>query len=49
VLARWHPHAEFTAGGIYDNEVIGLFEFDGDGKIRLFTEYFDPAPFQATG
>jgi uncharacterized protein len=45
VLARWHTHAELTDGTTYDNDLIGLFEFDGDGRVRLLTEYFDPAPF----
>jgi uncharacterized protein len=47
VLARWHTHANLTAGGAYDNELIGLFEFDDAGRIRFLTEYFDPTPFGA--
>ncbi len=35
------------AGGTYDNDLIGLFEFDGTGKLRLLTEYFDPTAFSA--
>jgi NAD(P)-dependent dehydrogenase (short-subunit alcohol dehydrogenase family)/ketosteroid isomerase-like protein len=45
VLARWHTHAELSDGTTYDNDLIGLFEFDDDGKLRLLTEYFDPTPF----
>jgi ketosteroid isomerase-like protein len=47
VLARWHTHADLVAGGVYDNELIGLFEFDDHGKLRLLTEYFDPTAFSA--
>lgn len=45
VLARWHTHAELTGGGTYDNDLIGLFEFDDDGKLNLLTEYFNPVAF----
>jgi ketosteroid isomerase-like protein len=45
VLARWHTRAELTAGGTYDNDLIGVFEFDDDGTLRLLTEYFDPTAF----
>jgi uncharacterized protein len=47
VLARWHTHADLVDGGTYDNDLIGLFEFDDDGALRLLTEYFDPTPFRA--
>lgn len=47
VLARWHTHAGLVAGGTYDNDLIGLFEFDDNGALRLLTEYFDPTPFRA--
>jgi ketosteroid isomerase-like protein len=45
VLARWHTRAELAAGGEYNNDLIGLFEFNLDGTIRHFTEYFDPTHF----
>lgn len=47
VLARWHTHADLVDGGTYDNDLIGVFEFDDDGALRLLTEYFDPTPFRA--
>ena len=47
VLARWHTHTDLVVGGTYDNDLIGLFEFDDLGAIRLLTEYFDPTPFRA--
>ncbi|GAA2083679.1 nuclear transport factor 2 family protein [Actinomadura alba] len=47
VLARWHTHADLTDGSTYDNDLIGLFEFNDDGTLRLLTEYFDPTPFSA--
>ena len=45
VLARWHTHADLTYGGTYDNDLIGLFEFNDDGTLRRLTEYFDPTAF----
>jgi uncharacterized protein len=45
VLARWHTRAELINGGEYNNELIGLFEFNPDGTIGHFTEYFDPTQF----
>ncbi len=45
VFARWQPRCELVGGGIYTNESVGLFEFDADGLIRHFTEYFNPAGF----
>lgn len=45
VLARWHTRADLVAGGRYDNDLVGLFEFHPDGTIGHFTEYFDPTRF----
>jgi ketosteroid isomerase-like protein len=44
LLARWYPKGELAAGGSYANENVGLFEFDQQGRIRHFTEYFNPLP-----
>ncbi|EYT81593.1 hypothetical protein CF54_18630 [Streptomyces sp. Tu 6176] len=43
VFACWEPRCELVSGGVYSNESVGLFEFDAAGRIRHFTEYFDPA------
>jgi ketosteroid isomerase-like protein len=45
VFARWHPYGEFATGGSYSNDSIGLFDFDEDGKIVSYTEYFNPLGF----
>jgi NADPH:quinone reductase-like Zn-dependent oxidoreductase/ketosteroid isomerase-like protein len=45
-VARWFPHAELVGGGAYRNENVGFFEFDDDGRIRRFVEYFNPLPLQ---
>lgn len=45
VFARWRPRCELVGGGIYTNESVGLFEFDGEGRILRFSEYFNPAGF----
>ncbi|MFG1711004.1 nuclear transport factor 2 family protein [Nonomuraea sp. M3C6] len=45
VLARWHTHADLADGGTYDNDLIGLFEFNDDGALHRLTEYFDPTAF----
>ena len=42
ILARWFPEAELVGGGSYRNENVGIFEFDDDGRIRRFIEYFNP-------
>ncbi|WP_214411931.1 nuclear transport factor 2 family protein [Sphaerisporangium fuscum] len=49
VLARWRVHAGLPGGGVFDSDFVGLFEFDGHGRIRLLTEYFDPTPFVRGG
>lgn len=48
VLARWNPHGELVDGRVYTNENVALFEFERSGRIRRFTEYFDPARFIET-
>ncbi|GAB2913442.1 nuclear transport factor 2 family protein [Streptomyces mayteni] len=45
VFARWRPRCELVGGGVYVNESVGIFEFDAEGRIRHFTEYFNPAGF----
>lgn len=47
ILARWHTHADLTNGGTYDNDLIGLFEFNHNGTLRLLTEYFNPSAFNS--
>ncbi|MEU0688385.1 nuclear transport factor 2 family protein [Streptomyces uncialis] len=47
-VVRWFPHAELIGGGMYLNENVGLFEFDGAGLIRRFVEYFSPLPLTPT-
>ncbi len=42
VLALWRPRGRMTDGRAYANENVGLFEFDADGRIAMFTEYFHP-------
>ncbi|MGW4116152.1 nuclear transport factor 2 family protein [Actinosynnema sp. NPDC004786] len=42
VLALWHPRGKLADGREYANENVGLFEFDPDGRIAMFTEYFHP-------
>ncbi|WP_165953964.1 nuclear transport factor 2 family protein [Streptomyces sp. 8K308] len=45
IFARWRPRCELVGGGVYVNESVGIFEFDTEGRIRHFTEYFNPAGF----
>ncbi|MEO6090165.1 MAG: nuclear transport factor 2 family protein [Umezawaea sp.] len=45
VFARWHPVGELVAGGEYENDSVGLFDFDEDGKIVSYTEWFNPLGF----
>lgn len=47
VLARWHTRAQLVAGGVYANELIGLFHFREDGKLTELAEYFNPIAFLA--
>lgn len=42
VVVHWYPHGETADGARYQNENIGIFEFDADGRIRRFTEFFNP-------
>ncbi|WP_193317770.1 MULTISPECIES: nuclear transport factor 2 family protein [Streptomyces] len=42
VVVHWYPRGELTDGTRYRNENIGIFEFDADGRIRRFTEFFNP-------
>lgn len=45
VLTRWHTRADLVTGGRYDNDLVGLFQFNPDGTISHFTEYFNPTRF----
>lgn len=43
VLMEYRGEIEIVpTGRRYDNVYAGLFEFDADGRIVLFREYFDP-------
>ena len=43
VLLEYRGEIEILpTGKDYDNTYAGLFEFDADGRIVLFREYFDP-------
>ncbi|UCM88169.1 nuclear transport factor 2 family protein [Streptomyces marincola] len=42
VVVHWYPRGELTDGTQYQNENIGIFEFDAYGRIRRFTEFFNP-------
>lgn len=45
VLVRWGVDIELKGKTKhYQNELIGLFEFE-DGKVKTFTEYFNPLRF----
>ncbi|MFC4029889.1 nuclear transport factor 2 family protein [Streptomyces polygonati] len=48
ILARWFPHGETTDGRTYVNENLGIFAFDPDGRIRHFTEYYNPVGLTGT-
>ncbi|MEU4745854.1 nuclear transport factor 2 family protein [Actinosynnema sp. NPDC023658] len=48
VVARWRPQGRMTDGRPYENENVALFEFDGDGRIVRFTEYFNPVVVAAS-
>ncbi|WP_405475009.1 nuclear transport factor 2 family protein [Streptomyces sp. NBC_00009] len=45
IFARWQPYIELLDGSFYSNESVGLFEFDEEGRIRHFSEYFNPSGF----
>lgn len=42
VVVRWRPRGRMTDGRTYANENVALFEFDDNGRIAVFTEYFNP-------
>lgn len=42
VLVQWHTVAPLRNGNVYENELIGVFEFNDDGKVQKLTEYLDP-------
>jgi ketosteroid isomerase-like protein len=41
-LVRWHTHAPLVNGGLYENDLVGVYEFAEDGRIRRLTEYLNP-------
>lgn len=41
-LVRWHTYAPLVNGGLYENDLVGVYEFAGDGKIHRLTEYLNP-------
>ena len=45
VFARWTPSGELTGGGSYTNQSVGVFDFDAEGRITRFWEYFSPLGF----
>jgi ketosteroid isomerase-like protein len=45
VVAQWYTRAELVGGGAYSGEVMGMFTFGDDGKLREVTEYFNPIAF----
>lgn len=42
VLVRWHTHGPLRNGGLYENDLVGIFEFGDDGRISHLTEYLNP-------
>ncbi|WP_158674726.1 nuclear transport factor 2 family protein [Streptomyces hoynatensis] len=42
VLVRWHTHGPLKNGGLYENDLVGVFEFGEDGRITHLTEYLNP-------
>lgn len=42
VTAEFDGSVELKAGGRYDNHYVGIFEWSKDGKLKRYTEYFDP-------
>ncbi|ONI84788.1 hypothetical protein ALI22I_30305 [Saccharothrix sp. ALI-22-I] len=45
VFARWHPVGVLKTGGEYENDSVGLFDFDDEGRIVRYTEWFNPLGF----
>jgi ketosteroid isomerase-like protein len=43
VLIRWHTYAPLTDGSVYENDLVGIFSFHLNGKIRHLVEYLNPA------
>jgi ketosteroid isomerase-like protein len=42
VLVRWRTHGPLVSGGLYENDLLGIFEFDAEGRIAHLTEYLNP-------
>lgn len=42
VLVQWHTHAPLVNGDLYENDLVGVFEFGDDGGITHLTEYLNP-------
>ena len=45
VCVQWDDEAETSTGHHYRNRGLSLFEFNEDGKITHYYEYFDPDNF----
>jgi hypothetical protein len=41
-VAEYDGGIALRSGGRYDNTYVGVFTFDDAGKLKRFTEYFDP-------
>lgn len=42
VIAEYDGSIGLKSGGRYDNRYVGTFQFNTEGKLAHFTEYFDP-------
>ena len=45
VCVQWEDQAETSKGFNYSNRGLSLFEFNDEGKITHYFEYFDPDNF----
>lgn len=45
VCVQWDDEAETSKGHKYSNRGLSLFEFNDEGKITHYYEYFDPDNF----
>jgi uncharacterized protein len=42
VIAEFRGDIALKSGGQYDNHYVGIFEFNNDGKLAQYSEYFNP-------
>lgn len=47
VLVEWDDEADTVMGDRYENHGVCVFEFDEDGRVLAYREYFDPRPLFA--